>query len=137
MFLGEPCQLRRVCASGPGPGACVGVGGFKTLPRPPLTHTTGCSTCTRLRACIPEGCSEWIKGWDTPGSVLPREPAVRSRIRDQRRLRSLLLLLCGVCRSKLALGQRHRSTIRLGSLEIIAATSGVSRGDVTDQRDEL
>ncbi|CAB1449328.1 unnamed protein product [Pleuronectes platessa] len=36
---------------------------------------------------------EWIKADDTPGSVLLREPAVRSGIRDQRRLSSLLFTL--------------------------------------------
>ncbi len=69
---------------------------------------------------------EWIKAADTPGSVLLREPAVRSGIRDQRRLSSLLLALCGVCHSKLALSHRHRSTIRLDSPEIIAVTTGQS-----------
>lgn len=144
MFLGNSCQLLYVCASRPGPVVCVGVcvcvnvwvcvldrkgkigseGEIKKLCMDAFKYTSECiQSCVCVCAHSWED-PEWIKAADTPGSVLLREPAVRSGIRDQRRLSSLLSALCGVCHSKLALSQRHRSTIRLDSLEIIAVTTG-------------
>lgn len=98
------------------------------LPTPvwTLQQAEPSNMCGSRRTCVCECVfehswedPEWIKADDTPGRVLLREPAVRSGIRDQRRLfLASVLALRGVCHCKLALSQRDWWTFRLDLCEM-------------------